>query len=226
MKMKKRMSLCLMAVFIAISAHALALSDAEVETSARTYVPPEATLRKIELDDGMYEATFFVEASGEKIKIKVSPQTGEVVELESEMKGASGAKSVEINAQQIAQAVEAAYPGAQVIRYDEERDDGLYTIDVFFSADGLYGTLELDAQDAKIIGRQIYFGEYLQDGMMSEEAARAALESVKPGVQITKLKLDEDDGAFFWEGDALLGDAKYEFSINAMTGLLVEWKRD
>lgn len=33
-------------------------------------------------------------------------------------------------------------------------------------------------------------------------------------------------GRYFWEGDATLNGTRYEFSINATTGDMVEWERD
>ena len=46
------------------------------------------------------------------------------------------------------------------------------------------------------------WGQYAADGMMTEEAARAQIATLKPGAEIVKIKLDEDDGRYFWEGDA------------------------
>ena len=62
--------------------------------------------------------------------------------------------------------------------------------------------------------------------MMTEEAARAQIATLKPGAEIVRIKLDEDDGRYFWEGDATLNGTRYEFSINATTGDMVEWERD
>lgn len=224
--MKKSVLLAAAALLLCLALPAFALTDAEVENAARAYVPADAVLQKIKLDDGLYELKFIVEATRERFEVQVDPADGRVVELESERKGAGGSKAVTLTGEEIAQAVQAAYPGAETLRTDETVDDGLYRIEVFFRSDGLYGTLELDAETGAILERKIYFGRYLEGGMMTEAAARAALLSLKPDAAITKLKLDEDDGEYFWEGHAAMNGSKYEFSINAMTGSLVEWKRD
>lgn len=224
--MKKGFSLLCMVLILAVTASAFALTDAEVEAAARAHVPAGAALKRIETDEGIYEASFTVEATNEKYQVKVEPDTGRVIELESKLKGAAGSKTATLDETRIAQAVRAAYPGAEVLRHDEKIDDGLHEIEVFFRAEGLYGTLELNAETGEVLERKIYFGDFQQDGMMTEEAARAALASLKPDAEITKLKLDADDGAYFWKGKAVMGGTKYEFSLNAMTGGLVEWERD
>lgn len=189
-------------------------------------MPAEAQLTKSEMDDGMHELTFRVEATGEKYEIKVNPTTGAVVKIESELRGASNARSTTLTDEAVAAAVEAAYPGAEIIRKDEQIDDGNHEIEVFIVTDGLYGTLDLNAETGAILERELYVGEYAADGMMTEEAARAQIATLKPGAEIVKIKLDEDDGRYFWEGDATLNGARYEFAINATTGDMVEWERD
>ena len=64
--MKKGFSLLCMVLILAVTASAFALTDAEVETAARAYVPAGAALKRIETDEGIYEASFTVEATNEK----------------------------------------------------------------------------------------------------------------------------------------------------------------
>lgn len=227
--MKKFWAMMMTVALLLSCVPALALDVMEVETAARAYVPAGAVLKKVELDDGVYEVTFTVLEQHEKWEVMVSPTTGQVVALESEKRTVMGmpvTPGEALDAQKIEQAVLALYPDAQILRTDTLIDDGLYEIEVFFTAGGLYGTLELDAQTGDVLERKIVFGEYQEGGMLTEEAARAALLSIKPEAMITKIKLDEDDGAYYWEGDAYIGHTEYEFAINAMTGVLVEWERD
>lgn len=224
--MKKMSMMVAFLVALMIAGGALALTDTEAETAARAYVPAEAQLTKSEMDDGMHELTFRVEATEEKYEIKVNLTTGAVVKIESELRGASNARSTTLTDEAVAAAVEAAYPGAEIIRKDEQIDDGNHEIEVFIVTDGLYGTLDLNAETGAILERELYVGEYAADGMMTEEAARAQIATLKPGAEIVKIKLDEDDGRYFWEGDATLNGARYEFAINATTGDMVEWERD
>lgn len=224
--MKKMSMILAFLAALMIAGGALALTDTEAETAARAYVPTTATLVKSEMDDGMHELTFRVEATGEKYEIKVNPNTGAVVKIESELKGASNARSTTLTDEVLASVVEAAYPGAEIVRKDEQIDDGNHEIEVFLVTDGLYGTLDLNAETGAILERELYVGQYSTDGMMTEEAARAQIATLKPGAEIVKIKLDEDDGRYFWEGDATLNGSRYEFAINATTGDMVEWERD
>lgn len=224
--MKKMTVILALVAALMIAGSALALTDTEVETAARAYVPTDATLSKSEMDDGMHELTFRVEATGEKYEIQVDPATGAVVKIESELKGASTARSTTLTDEAVAAAVEAAYPGAEIIRKDEQIDDGKHEIEVFIVTGELYGKLDLNAENGAIVDRELYVGQYAADGMMTEEAARAQITTLKPGAEIVKIELDEDDGRYFWEGDATLNGTRYEFSINATTGDMVEWERD
>ena len=144
--MKKMTMILAFLAALMIAGGALALTDTEAETAARAYVPAEATLTRTEMDDGMHELTFRVEATGEKYEIKVDPSTGAVVKIESELKSASNARSTTLTDEAVAAAVEAAYPGAEIVRKDEEIDDGNHEIEVFIVTDGLYGTLDLNAE--------------------------------------------------------------------------------
>lgn len=225
-KMKKMSMILVLLAALLMAGSALALTDTEAETAARAYVPDGASFLRSEIDDGMYELTFRVEATQEKYEIQVNPTTGAVTKIESELKSASTAKSTTMTAEAVAVAVEAVYPGAQIIRQDEEIDDGRHEIEVFIVAEGLYGTLDLNAENGAIIERELYVGEYAADGMMTEEAARAQIATLKTGAEIIKIKLDEDDGRYFWEGDATLNGSRYEFAIDAVTGTMVEWERD
>lgn len=69
----------------------------------------------------------------------------------------------------MASAVEAAYPGAEIIRKDEQIDDGNHEIEVFIVTDELYGKLDLNAETGTIVDRELYVGQYTADGMMTEK---------------------------------------------------------
>ena len=118
--MKKMSMILAVLAAMMIAGGALALTDTEAETAARAYVPAEAQLTRSEMDDGMHELTFRVEATGEKYEIQVNPNTGAVVKIESERKSASNARSTTLTDEAVASAVEAAYPGAEIIRKDEQ----------------------------------------------------------------------------------------------------------
>jgi len=47
-----------------------------------------------------------------------------------------------------------------------------------------------------------------------------------PGATINKLHFEFDDGIAEYDGEAYLDTTKYEFEINAVTGVVTEWKTD
>lgn len=224
--MKKMMTILLAAAMLMVSASALALTDSEVEQTARAYVPAQAELTRVKMDDGLYEADFVDRSSGITYDVKVDPLTGEAVRFEMDSPDRMGALATTLTEEQIKEAVQKEYPGATVVRYDERIDDGWHEIEVFFYAEGVYGTLELNAESGTILDADVYFGDYTDGSVLTQDAAIAALASLKPGVEVVKIELDEDDGRSIWEGDAKLDGKRYEFELDAASGTLIEWERD
>src|SRR5699024_752235 len=71
-KMKKMSMILVLLAYLLMAGSALALTDTEVETAARAYVPGGASFMRSEIDDGMYELTFRVDATQEKYEIQVN----------------------------------------------------------------------------------------------------------------------------------------------------------
>lgn len=224
--MKKRIAILTLLMTSTLLGSAVALTDAETETAARPYVPADSVYLYTEKDDGMYEVVFRAEATGEMFEVKVDPATGAALKVESDKKGAEGAKEATLTGEQTAAAVEAAYPGARIVWQDAEKDDGLHAIKVFIVTDGLYGTLDLNAATGDILERDLSVGEYAEDGVTTEAAARAQVAAYRPGAEIVRIEMDKDDGQVYWEGEARLDGQRYEFTISAATGELIEWERD
>ena len=209
-----------------VSMPAQAIGDKDAEKTAALYVPAEAVLEKVEWDDGLYEVQFFVKETQERYEVRVHPESGEAVSLESEKRMTVQDKSQKMDETAAQEIVLAAYPGAKVLRVDEHRDDGRAQVAVFFVAEGCYGTLEIDAYSGEIAQREIYFSQATQDGLISQEQAQEIVMAAYPEAQISKIRLDEDDGLYCWEGDARVDGQQYEFVVNALTGKIIEWERD
>ena len=227
--MKKRILTIALLLSVLLTGSALALTDQEAETAARAYVPADATLSHSEIDDSLYELTFsYVPITGSSIRyeVKVDPSTGAVVKVESDVSGARGSQAATLTEAGVAAAVEALYPGAQIIRQEQKRDDGRYEIEVFIATDALFGTLDLNAETGELLESDLVVGAYQSDSRLTQEAAEAQLRSLKPEATILYMELDEDDGRLYWEGEATVDGRRYEFTIDATTGSLVEWERD
>lgn len=220
-----RLLLCA-AALLTLSLPAYALNDKDAEKAAYLHVPADAVLEKVEWDDGLYEVDFFVKETQERYEVRVDPQSGEVISLESEMRAVRQTGSGKLDEKAVREAVDAAYPGATILQMEERRDDGNDYYAVLFSGEKTYGTLEMDAYTGDVLEREIYFGETFADGMLSAIQAQERVLAYKPDAQIDDVHLEEDDGRYCWEGTARLDGRRYEFSVNAITGDLMEWERD
>lgn len=207
-----------------LASAAFALTDGELETAARAYVPESFPLVRTEKDGGMQELTFRVER--EFYEVKVDPATGEVRKVEYENEALRGSASVTLSDEAMLASVQTLFPNAAIASQTSEIDDRLNEIRLFFYTDSLYGTMSLNAETGAVLEYDVSIGLYLSDGQLTQEAAEAQLLALKPGAAITKMELDKDDGRVFWEGDATLDGKRYEFSLDAFTGALVEWERD
>ena len=69
-------------------------------------------------------------------------------------------------------------------------------------------------------------GEIYRDGMLTMEGALRVLRLHRPEAQFRALELDEDDGVYVYEGEAMIGNVEYEFELSVSSGKLLEWERD
>lgn len=220
--MKKPFTLLAFVMTLCLFLPALAITAQEAETAARAYVPDGAVMTKLELDDGVYEVAFSKEAA--VYDVDVDPSTGVVRKVDGEYKQARGSRSRTLTDAEIPAIVAACIPNAEVLAMQETSDDGLYEIEVAFRTPAAYGTLSLNAETGDMLEFEMYVGELPQLSVESEQAAREALEGLKPGAVIHQIMLDEDDGRLCWEGYAQWQDARYEFELDAASGRLAEWK--
>lgn len=124
--------------------------------------------------------------------------------------------------QQAIAALQAHTPGAVVDYAVRERDDGRYEWDLFFTLGDQLGQCEIREEGFEV--RRVMLYDKPAGGLTAAEAM-AALAQAKGDVTIIDLELDRDDGRIRYEGEAALGEKRYEFEINA-DGRIIEWERD
>ena len=61
---------------------------------------------------------------------------------------------------------------------------------------------------------------------ISEQQAKDIVKKEAPNGQITKFKLDRENGRMVYEGEIYYNGQEYEFDIDAVTGDIVKWKVD
>lgn len=223
---------------------------------------PGATLKEIEFDydDGMvYEAELLLD--GYEYDIEIDALTGAVVkfdyELDDHWSGTVGQpvtgtgqgtatpqpsqsqqQTALITEQEAKDLVLAQIPGASIVEFKRDTDDGRTVYDgkavlegreYEFEIDAATGSfLEWDADDADEgwhTGGGTSSGQAAQTAL-DEEGARALVLARIPGATIVEIERDTDDGRVYYEGEAVLDGWEYEFEIDATAGEFIKWEAD
>lgn len=64
------------------------------------------------------------------------------------------------------------------------------------------------------------------NGLISEEEAKAIVRAKIPGAEFVEFYLERDDGIDQYEGTAHLDGYEYEFEINAASGIIMDWDKE
>ena len=123
------------------------------------------------------------------------------------------------------------------VKQDWEHGRMVYEIE-FVAGTGSVHTeydYEIDASTGEIISYDCDAENYAPpqnantNGRISEDAAKKIALARVPGAtsgNIYKFKLDRDDGRWEYEGEIRYGAMEYEFTIDALTGDIIEWDAD
>ena len=115
---------------------------------------------------------------------------------------------------------------------ERDRDDGISVYDIEFDTD--YGdySYEIETNGGRIISADYDVDDRyirsLEDSPITEDDAKAIVQSKVPEASAEDIWLQEewDDGFSSFEGGLYLDDAKYEFEIDAQTGIISSWSVD
>ena len=181
-------------------------------------LPEGAQLLAEEGDERRYR----VEETGEELILSMQGESASG--LRGEFAGAIDASWQEQSREGAEVALREEYPAAWILRAEGAQVAGNPALKLTFiceSAAGWVTVLENQVRE-----REILFGAYVQDGRLTMTGARMALLLYRPQAQLTEIELDEDDGLWIYEGEAILDGTEYEFEIHAETAQLLEWERD
>ena len=119
------------------------------------------------------------------------------------------------------------------IRAELDRDDGRMVYDVEFYSGSKEYDYEIDAASGDILSwdydAEYYTGQAAgQTGSYLSEAEVRQIVEDRAGVSGTfrELHLDRDDGRVVYEGEMRDGWTEYEFTLDAVTGTILEWDVD
>ena len=113
-----------------------------------------------------------------------------------------------------------------------ERDDGVPVFDVEFRSETYRfeyeiaaGTGEILSSEMEILTPAVPSGDTAQ---VSEADAKALLLARVPGATEPELRirLDMEDGVLVYEGELRHGGREYDFTLDAVTGVLLEWSSE
>ena len=115
---------------------------------------------------------------------------------------------------------------------ERDRDNGISVYDIEFETE--YGdySYEIETNGGRIISADYDVDDRyirsLEDSPITEEDAKAIVQSKVPEASAEDIWLQEewDDGFSSFEGGLYLDDAKYEFEIDAQTGIISSWSVD
>lgn len=151
-------------VILALSlgaAHAASALDAT--EAARAQVPESFTYLYTEKDNGKFEVHFLNEETLEEYEIAVDAESGALLTKESKREGVKGGANITFTDESAFEIVKFEYPDAVLTGIARLLDDGMYEIRVYFTAEGIYGTYELNAETGEVLERNLIFGQAIEN---------------------------------------------------------------
>ena len=137
-----------------------------------------------------------------------------------------------ITEQEAKNLVLAQVPGATIVEFERDTDDGRAIYKGEAVLDGREYEFEIDASTSAFLKDDVDDG--WQGGSSSsagqtaldEEGARALVLARIPGATIVEFERDIDDGRVCYEGEAFLDGWEYDFEIDATAGEFIKWEAD
>lgn len=208
---------------------------------------PGASITKLELDeeDGIWLYEGKAKLGETVYEFEIKADDGSIMEWKSESKNgtassssssssssggtaSSSSSSSAITKEQAKSLVLKKIPGATIVELSVDYDDGRKV----YEGEAYLNTSEYEFEIDAATGNFIKWKEEKHENtsnassLISAEKAKSIVLAKVPGAAITDLELDEDDGGYYYEGEARKGSVEYEFVINAVNGSIVEWEED
>ena len=183
------------------------------------FIPDGGVVQGRTEENGMAYYTVLMPETGEEIRIACDAQ-GAVVSVQTQRDADFDSLATTVEKERAQQLVQAAYPDCRIL-FSQTVDS---TRQVGIAEDDFCGVIVV--ADDQICSRSLQMGEIYQNGMLTREGAKRVLALHRPQAQLLEIELDEDDGVYVYEGEALVDGAEYEFELSASSGKLLEWEWD
>lgn len=168
---------------------------------------------------GMRFYSVSIPETGEEIIFTCDGQ-GALLSIKTETEAPHDPSAASVDRAWLEELVQAAYPGSRTIFVHTLETH----VEAGVAADAFCGVLTI--ADDRICSRSLEMGEIYRDGLLTMEGALKVLRLHRPEAEFRALELDEDDGEYVYEGEALVGGVEYEFELSVRSGKLLEWERD
>ena len=138
-------------------------------------------------------------------------------------------------------------PGAEIIKFKLEKDDGILQYDATLVKDNMEYDIDVDANTGKILSfeKEVYDEEdKLEDQAISKdsnkdenttetknnyistEEAKKIMKNKAPEATLVDFEFDMDDGRAEYEGELVGNNVEYEIVLDAITGDVIEFEKD
>ena len=140
-----------------------------------------------------------------------------------------------ITEQEARNLVLAQVPGATIVEFERDTDDGRAIYKGEAVLDGREYEFEIDASTSAFLkwdaddvddGRQGGSSTSAGQTALDEDGARALVLARIPGATIVEFERDSDDGRTIYKGEAVLDGWEYDFEIDAASGEFIKWESD
>ena len=190
----------------------------ELSPAVLSMLPEGMVMEETELLGNLHMHTASVPETGEVLLLMCSD--GELILVETRQAAAYDPSAPAVERSRAEALVRAAYPECRIL-FSRDGEGGKQ---LGVAGENFCGSILV--ADDRIISRSLEIGEIFRNGRLTMDGALKVLTLHRPEAEFRALELDEDDGVYLYEGEALLDGVEYEFELDARTGRLVEWERD
>lgn len=143
-------------IFASATAFAAGMTNSEIISKAKEYVPAAAEAYDIEndRDDNSSEVKFFDVSAKKLYKVEISNADGSLMEFEVKERPENGSLSISKTVEDVKKAVLEEYPGAEILKVELDRDDGYYHYEVDFITKEYKGEVKINAETGRIFARE------------------------------------------------------------------------
>lgn len=217
--MLRMLKICALALAMLLAAASGAWAE-ELPEYVKMAIPAQAVVEQDEAAGSLRMITLSIPETGERLLLTCDERIGRTLFVETEQEAACDPGAAPVERSRAEELVRLAYPDCRIL-FAEETDSGKRLGVV---GESFCGTITV--ADDQIRSRSLQMGEIYSEGRLTMSGALQALKLHRPEAEFRALELEEDDGAYIYEGEALISGETYEFELDVITGKLLEWERD